>query len=217
MVVAGHAVAFDPERKLCYCDVQVYLGMSYWPFVRLALARYQPNSIDTPSVHLSRVVTADFAQVAPNRFVTITGRPPVPSPSPDQTPTQARRRVSVLGVSYEATPAGDPVKIDHGPTEMRVIVERRDDSIGGELGWTEVGSPTVLAVGAPVFGQTSWSGDITFPALNLSGRFRLVIEEHEVRRGDGYPFGAISPDPTNPGPFRAPAHAGWCSATCSRL
>ena len=111
----------------------------------------------------------------------------------------------MLGVSYEATPAGDPVKIDHGPTEMRVIVERRDDSIAGELGWTEVGAPTVLAVGAPVFGQTSWSGDITFPALNLSGRFRLVIEEHEVIRGDGYPFGAISPDPTNPGPFPANA------------
>ena len=36
---------FDQVRKLWYCDLQLDAGTSYFPFVKLALARYQPHSI----------------------------------------------------------------------------------------------------------------------------------------------------------------------------
>jgi hypothetical protein len=39
------------------------------PFVRLALARWQPNSL--PGVELSGVVLAEFAQLAPDRGMTV--------------------------------------------------------------------------------------------------------------------------------------------------
>ena len=55
--IAAHDVRYDPDRDLWYCDIAVNPGnseRSYMPFVRLALARYQPNSL--PGVHLSRVV-----------------------------------------------------------------------------------------------------------------------------------------------------------------
>ncbi|MGH2729265.1 MAG: hypothetical protein ACRDJI_01505, partial [Actinomycetota bacterium] len=68
--VAGHEVGFDLERKLWYCDIDIAPGTSYFPFVRLALARYQPKSV--PDAHLSRVVLADFVQLAPDRSATIT-------------------------------------------------------------------------------------------------------------------------------------------------
>jgi len=67
--VAGHAVEYDKERKLWYCDIEIDLGTSYYPFVRLALARFQPKSV--PNAHLSRVVLADFAQLAPDRTASI--------------------------------------------------------------------------------------------------------------------------------------------------
>lgn len=67
--VAGHAVEFDPERKLWFADLVVNAGSSYFPFVRLALARFQPFSIE--DCHLSRVVLTDFVQLVPDRTLDV--------------------------------------------------------------------------------------------------------------------------------------------------
>ena len=63
--VVGHEVEFDAERDLWICDVELDLGEAYTPFVRLALARYQPSSI--AGAHLSAVTTAQIVQVTPER------------------------------------------------------------------------------------------------------------------------------------------------------
>jgi hypothetical protein len=60
-------------------------GKSYFPFIRLALVRYQPKSLSeaitgpetavlpgAANVHLSRVILADFIQLAPDRYASIT-------------------------------------------------------------------------------------------------------------------------------------------------
>ena len=49
---------------------------TYAPFVRLALARYQPHAL--VSAKLSRVVLADFAQLTPERALTVTSDPYAP-------------------------------------------------------------------------------------------------------------------------------------------
>ncbi|HEV7842537.1 MAG TPA: hypothetical protein VGO69_02520, partial [Pyrinomonadaceae bacterium] len=63
----GFTPEYNQERRLWYCDIQFkpQVYKSYYPFVRLALVRFQPNSIT--DAHLSRVVLADFAQLAPDR------------------------------------------------------------------------------------------------------------------------------------------------------
>jgi len=63
--VAPHEVAYDEVRRLWFCDIEIDPGVAYFPFVRLALARYQPHSAD--NAYLSRVVLADFAQLTPDR------------------------------------------------------------------------------------------------------------------------------------------------------
>ena len=60
--VAAHAVGFDAARGLWYCDIDVAATDAYSPFIRLALARYQRQSI--ANTELSRVVLADFLQLA---------------------------------------------------------------------------------------------------------------------------------------------------------
>ena len=70
VVVAAHDVFWSPERKLWYCDIEIDAGDAYFPFVRLALARYQPHSVD--GAHLSRVVMTDFIQLAPDRTAELT-------------------------------------------------------------------------------------------------------------------------------------------------
>ncbi len=63
--VVGHKVEYDANKKLWFSDIVIDSGEAYNPFVRLGLARYQPNSID--NAHLSRVVLSDFMQLLPDR------------------------------------------------------------------------------------------------------------------------------------------------------
>ncbi len=70
---AGTSLELDemPESKVDVVghDVQIDPGASYCPFVRLALARYQADSV--PRAELSRVVLSDFAQLLPDRTVNV--------------------------------------------------------------------------------------------------------------------------------------------------
>ncbi len=73
----GELTGYDSERQLWFCDIELDPGESYFPFVRLALVRYQPKSLswkgDRPGdVKLSRVVLTDFNQLTPDRFANVT-------------------------------------------------------------------------------------------------------------------------------------------------
>lgn len=66
--IIGHRVHFDPDRDLWYADVRLSVTDEPWPFVRLGLVRYQPESV--PGSAISPVVTTDFAQLPPDRTAT---------------------------------------------------------------------------------------------------------------------------------------------------
>ncbi len=171
--VAGHQVDFDPERKLWFCDIDVITDRSYWPFIRLALARYQPKSLT--DAHISRVVMADFAQVAPDRSVIITFN------SGDAT----RFRVTVIGLSYTGRKdAGGTFR--GGPGLIQAHIEQRSDKFGGELAWMPLGSPVTLTSSPLQGGGTIWERDMQLPRRKWP--FRLVLEETEPLGADPRPF-----------------------------
>ena len=68
--VAGHECTYDKDRRLWSADIVLNGGSAYFPFVRLALARFQPNSI--ARAHISRVVLTDFIQLVPDRTAAVT-------------------------------------------------------------------------------------------------------------------------------------------------
>ena len=69
--VAPHVVGYDAERKLWYADILINPPRdAYYPFVRLALARYHPLSL--PGAHLSSVVLTEFQQLVPDRMAVVT-------------------------------------------------------------------------------------------------------------------------------------------------
>jgi hypothetical protein len=160
--VAGHAVGYDADRKLWYCDIEIDAGPSYFPMVRLALARYQPNSV--PNAHLSRVVLADFVQLTANRSASVTR----PSKQSDAL------NVAVSGLSYQMLNSAAGSSIVEASIE-----EGRPSTDAGELGWVEVaGSTTQLTpVGGPG-GVTVWTGQVTLPK-GPPNRHRVVIREFE--------------------------------------
>ena len=160
--VAGHRVGYDATRKLWYCDIAFSDVSAYMPFVRLALARYQPSSI--PGEELSHVVLADFAQLAPDRSASLTLDP--------ATATKAR-----LVVGGQA-PNG-PAK-----SSVTVTVERRVAEIASDLGWTPAAPDVASATeDAPAPSQPDailWSGAIAFAEKPQPGEFRVVVREFEA-------------------------------------
>jgi len=141
--VAPHDVFFDEERQLWYCDVEVTWGTSYYPFIRLALARYQPESIN--GAHLSNVVLADFMPLIPDRWLNVT-----------HTRDDRTRRVTVYGNTYSdsgphheaerapsasfITPNG-PILVEPpdvaATTVVEVWVERFEPTFGKDFGWVK--------------------------------------------------------------------------------
>jgi hypothetical protein len=144
--IAPHDVHFDDERQLWFCDIEIEAGASYYPFVRLALARYQPCAI--PEAHLSNIVLADFMALTPDRSLSVT-----PTRSPQS------RRVTVYGdrprqsagfAEASVSPALTHIDIGTGnrrdekpadiakTTLIEIWVEKLTPSEGLDFGWHRV-------------------------------------------------------------------------------
>ncbi len=140
--IAPHDIFYDEERQLWYCDIEVNWGSAYYPFMRLALARYQPVSV--PGAHLSNIVLADFMALVPDRWLNVT-----------QAGTSRTRRVSVFGPTYTDSSGHTEaessismsVKLLDGTTRnlepaqvspssvVEVWVERFYPALGEDFGW----------------------------------------------------------------------------------
>jgi hypothetical protein len=141
--VAPHDVFYDEERELWYCDIEIGTSRSYYPFIRLALARYQPVSVD--GAHLSNIVLADFMSLAPDRWLNV-----------QQTNDARVRRVGVFGATYSDSAGhvesarspsmslrvGDGSMLTLMPAAVSpssivdVWVERLNPALGEDFGWT---------------------------------------------------------------------------------
>lgn len=168
--VAGHSVEYNKERNLWFCDIEIDSGNSYFPFVSLALASYQPNSV--PDAHLSQVVLADFVQVAPDRLATVMKNP-------------SDRKI--VNVSLCGTGPGCNHPSNHLPQTMKNEVE------------VSVEKRTLNNQWIPVFGSTSllhqteldtprktWMGQVILPDFpNDVNEYRIIIKEFECFLIDG--------------------------------
>jgi hypothetical protein len=148
--VVPHDVVYDADRRLWYCDIEITFGASYYPFIRLALARYQPISI--PRAHLSNIVMADFAALASDRWLTIS-----------QSRDPRVRTISVYGFSFtdssghkeaQSSPSTVVMNNVENPATVspksivEVWVEKLDPALGEDFGWKK-DSTAVISTGSP--------------------------------------------------------------------
>jgi hypothetical protein len=180
--VAPHDVFFDEEQKLWYCDLEITWGAAYYPFVRLALARYQPASLET--AHLSHIVLADFMPLLPDRWLNVT-----------QTREPRTRHVRVFGhthgdssshVEAKNAPAmslrladGTFVNLQApqvAPSSVvEVWVERLDPSLGEDFGWRREND----AIIQPAGGVSLKPPHVAEPALHQEFRAKELLHQRE--------------------------------------
>ncbi len=100
--VAAYPVQFDKEKQMWYCDLAVNPGNMYFPFIRLVLARYQPDSVrkGDDDVCLSPVVLADMMQLMPDRNTTITFK---------NDDSNSKFTITITGVIYNGLSSGSRV------------------------------------------------------------------------------------------------------------
>jgi hypothetical protein len=179
--VAAHAVRFNAERDLWFADIQIDLGDAYFPFVQLALGRFQPHSASI--LHLSEVTLVDPIQIVPARRVEAT--------LIAGTPQQVQLRVSG---SSQATTEG-PGGMALPGNQVRVQVERR--ALGADdLGWSPATLPEPIVSDPPdPTSDLLWSGQIPLPQASAGEEVRLLILEDDFLAADGEQAGQFAATP----------------------
>jgi hypothetical protein len=185
VTVVGYEPQYNAARGLWYVDVALDPGDHFWPFLRLAVCRYQPESI--PGCHLSAPVRCDFVQVPPERLTSV-------SRTDD-------RHVRVVVSGPVGVRAQLPQGLDATAALANAVdrnrhvvarLQRRDPLIDTDLGWeTVVATRLTLRGRAPSNHEVAWVAELDAgeeiplarPGHGPSG-WRLVVEEWELLEGD---------------------------------
>jgi hypothetical protein len=176
VTVVGHTPEFDPDRKLWFCDVQVDAGQSYFPFIRLALARYQPDSID--GQQLSPIVMADFAQLVAERTAAMTRVGSAVAIS-IRGPGGFTEEAAGLAPSYFGGTDSDAAL---GLSRFAVAqVERLPAGAETDLAWSPVGDEVHLdSTAVDGMSEIRFSGRVPLPSRQEGEQLRLALREYEV-------------------------------------
>jgi hypothetical protein len=167
--VIGFTPVYDSSRKLWFADIQFDVANTYFPFVRLALARYHPISID--GAHLSTVVQSDYVQLPPHRFVDYELGNVTPN---------GDLRVTLRGPGHGFADA--PVQ---GGTVVVARLERREhgDSLADEpLGWATEDAIMLDRV-SDVDHEVAWQGTFSLGG-SLPSPLRVSVVEAQALRSD---------------------------------
>lgn len=125
VLAVGYRPQYNAERQLWYVDIAFDARATFWPFVRLAVARYQPESV--AGAHLSTPVRLDFVQLAPERTASVSRT--------DDT----HARVVVTGFTgHRASASRNYPASVAASRRMIARLQRYLPEIGGDLAWSSV-------------------------------------------------------------------------------
>jgi hypothetical protein len=129
--------------------------------VKLALVRYQPSSLN--GIEISRVVQADFIQMASDRTLSLTF------------PADNKVHVVLTGPGYLTTTS--PGTADN---VRAFIQERRVQTSDEDLRWTTLNvHGTVLSLTVKSGSEFVWEGTLTLPTSRHARKYRIFVTEFE--------------------------------------
>ncbi|MEU2588356.1 hypothetical protein ABZ612_37045 [Streptomyces avermitilis] len=175
VTVVGFAPQFDEDEDggRWFFDLELDTGDTCLPFVRLALVRYQPDSISGHEI--SPVVLAHLVRTLPDRELTVRAGQSL--------------SVSLTGPSWDPTGSLRP--------QITATLQRRHDVVGDEdLGWVtlEDTATPLTSAEAESADRPSYIGQIPVPPVRRGTPLRLLVMETEGIPSDG-PTPATPPGP----------------------
>ncbi|MER9418420.1 hypothetical protein NKI95_20960 [Mesorhizobium sp. M0306] len=212
VAIATYTPKLDAQRgDVWYSDLPITPGESYFPFIRLGLARYQPNSSET-RLALSYPV-AEWAQIPPQRKAIV------------EFVDKRKILVTVTGIGYHES-QGDEIPderhlMDRPRLRIRVCRAVKTDGIPSK--GKDVDYMPLLVNGKPLeypklvpslSGNTvTWLQEITLPQTSKQERYAVIVEETEVMVADGDVIGDVVTAERGPMfactiPFRSPHNMG---------
>ncbi|MCB4771564.1 hypothetical protein LGR54_23415 [Ancylobacter sp. Lp-2] len=163
--IVGYDTQVDVARGLRYADIVFAADAAYMPFVRLALVRFQADSI--PGAEISAIATADFLQLTPDRAAMLIADPSLPN----------LYRLTISGLAPTPSPAA------LWKNRIEVTLEERIDDLATDLGWRPVaGGVAVITETTPNSSEPAvlYSGLVEFALPPDPNRYRLAIREFET-------------------------------------
>ncbi len=170
-IVAYDAV-YDETTERWFADIQLDSETAYFPFVRLALVRYQPDALD--GCHVSHVVRCDIAQPLPDRTLSV------------RRPEPGVVDLAVAGPSYRSIRGPLAERTDAASLgRVRASVEERNPAFGDELiGWRPVPSTEIELAPTNVGNVTTWVGRVVVPRSETGWPQRIAVVETDHLAGD---------------------------------
>ncbi|AQQ04727.1 hypothetical protein B0E33_15080 [Roseibium algicola] len=156
--LATYDVEIDAERNVVWCDVQVHPGRAYFPFIRYAVARYQPKSI--AGAALSKIVMSDFVQISPTRTVYV------------GSVKDGKRIITVSGFSYVEKGASAVTSVVEVFSEVPLMNAASSEAVL----WQATGDTIELTAKREGAELMTWNGEIP----EQDGKWRLTIVEYEI-------------------------------------
>jgi hypothetical protein len=145
-----------PNNGRWYADIEIDTGEAYFPFLRLALTRYQSYNSGQEVNACSEIVLADFIQIAANRSMSLVFNTTQP-----------------LDVNISVT---GPVNPNGNSFQAQIEV---DEGASGSPLWMP-GEEIVLVPVSPIAGITQWIRSLTLPVARGSKPMRIVVREYET-------------------------------------
>jgi len=207
--VLAYLPVYDEKSQRWFVDVDLHDTSTLWPFVRLAVARFQPSAIDGCS--LSTPTLTSWVQPLPSRTLTVSR------------PDRRRVQVTVTGTVNWLRDASNVTELtgelisEDSPTgaaaaraarlqQSRVVraTVQRKPAGGGDLDWESESSTLLVATTVEETGQlrATWTGSVHlpdqsgtdagdalgYPPLRRPGgtgsQWRVLVEEHELLDAD---------------------------------
>jgi len=154
------AIQYSCERKLWYSDIPINTKHSNAPFVRLALVRWQPDSLSGASEsRCSQVAFADFMQISPDRWVSV------------QKNAKSKYEITISG-AFASKNTIPP---------FTLTLQKRWYALGSDTGWRPVSCPTNFHYTGPSDdnGVSNWSTELCTPPSFQVSRYRIFLAEEE--------------------------------------
>ncbi|MFT4216227.1 MAG: hypothetical protein QM619_03455 [Micropruina sp.] len=200
--VVPYRPQYNEGRRKWFVDIG--FPARFWPFVQLALVRYQPYSVT--GRHISKPVLCDYVQIPPERTASVSRT------------SAGRVRVLVSGpvgihdTGFGTSPAGisivgpargtDPLLVT-GNRVLRAKLQHRDAGQTSDLAWVTIDQTDLAVRGyAGSLANLVWTGELDVPEglpftrPTTAGDHRVRIEEWETFVGDPENLGDPNSPPT---------------------